>query len=175
MVITRIGMGWISRGLLASAMLVMVSCSQGTSPVAAVARVDTNVPPARYCARSAEKTATDVAGLKTWLMVIALTCKAQRKYNTFVTGQRSSLAAHETALTAYFRRNYGKQATAVHDDYITQLANMLSAQSLQQGTAFCAANVAALDKVMSVRGVDALGNFATAHPAAQPERFEVCK
>lgn len=36
------------------------------------------------CARSADTTALDIAGLKTTLMVTALTCSADTKYNDFV-------------------------------------------------------------------------------------------
>jgi hypothetical protein len=78
---------------------------------------------AEPCARPADLTALDVAGLKSKLMVTAITCNQQDRYNDFVQRFRTDLMAHERALNAYFARLYGGRAQREHDDYITSLAN----------------------------------------------------
>src|SRR6202035_1355051 len=52
---------------------------------------------AKPCAKPADVTAFDVAGLKSKLMVTALTCNQQDRYNDFVQRFRSELVAHERA------------------------------------------------------------------------------
>ncbi|MEE8659694.1 hypothetical protein [Sorlinia euscelidii] len=46
-------------------------------------------------------------GLKSELMVTALSCSAQDRYNAFVTKFRPKLAEEEGRLDRYFRSNYG--------------------------------------------------------------------
>ena len=68
--------------------------------------------------------AFDIAGLKSKLMVTALTCNQQDRYNEFVLRFRGDLMAQERALQAYFARKFGGgRAQHEHDDYITSLAN----------------------------------------------------
>jgi hypothetical protein len=90
------------------------------------------------CVGSNDNTALDVAGLKTRLMVTALTCDANAKYNAFVTKYKAELASQDKALTEYFSRVHGRAAQARRDDYVTQLANSESQDGVRQGTLFCA-------------------------------------
>jgi hypothetical protein len=80
------------------------------------------VPDAPFCARPAEKTAFQVAALKSRLMVTALACDASEKYNAFITTHRAALLPQESTLSGYFQRNYGRRAQSEHDEYITNLA-----------------------------------------------------
>jgi hypothetical protein len=57
---------------------------------------------AEPCAKPADVTAFDVAGLKSKLMVTAITCSQQDRYNDFVQRFRGELMAQERALHAYF-------------------------------------------------------------------------
>ena len=96
---------------------------------------------AAECARPADHAAFDVTGLKTQLMVTALTCSADERYNAFVMKYRPDLVAQEKSLNTFFSRAYGRSATKQHDDYITQLANSQSQTGLKQGTLFCDRNI----------------------------------
>ena len=109
---------------------------------------------AESCARPADKTAFDVAGLKSHLMVTAITCEATERYNAFIARYRPNLLAEEKVLTAYFSRTYGKRAQAQHDDYITSLANSQSQDGLKSGTSFCDQNISMFDDVMKLSGVN---------------------
>jgi hypothetical protein len=62
---------------------------------------------AQQCARPTDASALAVAGLKSKLMVTALTCSQQDRYNEFVVRFRGDLLAQERALHAYFARAVG--------------------------------------------------------------------
>jgi hypothetical protein len=129
---------------------------------------------AQSCARPADKTAFDVAGLKSHLMVTAITCEATERYNTFIMRYRPDLLAQEKVLTAYFARNFGKRATAQHDDYITSLANSQSQDGLKSGNAFCDRNVSMFDDVMKLHGSTELADYATGKAPVQPIELVAC-
>src|SRR3954453_7476353 len=95
---------------------------------------------AAECNRPAEDAALDMASLKSTLMVIALTCHTQDRYNAFVNKYKSELGGQERAASSYFSRAYGRAGRARQDDYVTQLANSKSQLGLQQGNQFCARN-----------------------------------
>lgn len=129
---------------------------------------------AQSCARPADKAAFDVAGLKSQLMVTAITCEATERYNAFVTRYRPDLVAQEKVLTAYFTRSFGRKAQAQHDGYITSLANSQSQSGLKSGTAFCERNMSMFDNVMKMHGGADLTDFATAKAPIQPIELVAC-
>ncbi len=129
---------------------------------------------AQTCARPADRTAFDVAGLKSQLMVTAITCEATERYNTFIARYRPDLLTQEKVLNAYFVRNFGKKAQAQHDDYITSLANTQSQNGLKAGTAFCERNISAFDEVMKLHGGVELSDFATGTAPVQPIELIAC-
>lgn len=129
---------------------------------------------AQNCTRPADKAAFDVAGLKSQLMVTAITCEATERYNTFIARYRPDLLAQERVVKAYFARNFGKRAQAQQDDYITNLANAQSQNGLKSGTAFCERNVSMFDRVMKVHGAAELGDFATGTAPIQPITLVAC-
>lgn len=129
---------------------------------------------AEGCARPADKTAFDVAGLKSQLMVTAITCEATEKYNAFIGRFRPNLLAEERVLNAYFARNYGRRAQPEHDDYITSLANSQSQNGLKAGTGFCNANISTFDKVMALSSGSELPAFATSQSPNQPITLVDC-
>ena len=106
---------------------------------------------AAQCARPADTVAFDVVGLKTNLMVTALTCNADERYNAFVTKYRPELVNHDKMLGSYFSRVHGRQARVRQDDYVTQLANSQSQVGIRQGSTFCNRNLPTFNEVMALR------------------------
>lgn len=126
------------------------------------------------CVRPAEVSALDVAGLKTHLMVTALTCNANEKYDAFVVKYRPELVNQDKALTGYFSRANGRQSRTRQDDYVTQLANSQSQVGVKQGSLFCDRNLPIFDEVMALRGSDELSDYAAARSVAQPINTSGC-
>ena len=126
------------------------------------------------CAGQAERTAFDVAGLKSQLMVTALTCNENDRYNAFVARFRPDLAGNEKMLNSYFSRTFGRSAQKQHDDYITQLANEQSQTGLKQGTLFCTENVGLFDEIAALRNGSELPDFASGKSLVQPISMTNC-
>ena len=129
---------------------------------------------AEPCARIADKAAFDVAGLKSELMVTALSCNARDRYNAFVLRYQPELRSQEKALAAYFTRSFGRRAQQEHDSYITNLANAQSQTGLRRGTLFCQENVGLFDEVLGLpKGAD-LASFAGGKSLTQPVALISC-
>jgi hypothetical protein len=126
------------------------------------------------CARPADQTAFNVEGLKSELMVTALSCHAQDKYNAFMARYKGDIATHENALNAYFKRAYGRSAQKAHDDYITQLANVQSEDGLHAGTAFCDTFASMFDEVQALHDGSELPDYASAKDLVQPVSLTSC-
>ncbi|BCK75133.1 hypothetical protein AA0242T_0052 [Acetobacter aceti NRIC 0242] len=129
---------------------------------------------AASCSGSPAAEAFDVQGLKSELMVTALSCKAQDRYNAVMEKFRTKLLAEEQRLNTYFRTTYGKRAQIEHDDYITQLANVQSEKSLQSGTIFCDQRIGMFDEVIALDDEHDLSKYALAKDITQPATFETC-
>ncbi len=124
---------------------------------------------AAECTRPAEHTALEVTALKTQLMVMALTCKADERYNAFVVKYRPDLVQADKSLNTYFSRSSGRNAAKQRDDYVTQLANTQSQTGIKQGSSFCDRNLPVFDEVMALRNNGELTDFAAGRAvAAQP-------
>jgi hypothetical protein len=129
---------------------------------------------AEPCARPADVAAFGTAGLKSQLMVTALTCSQQDRYNDFVHRFQKDLMAQERALKAYFARAFGGRAQQEHDDYITSLANAQSQNGIHQGTVFCQRNVGIFDEVLALpKGAD-LASYASGKALVQPIDLVTC-
>jgi hypothetical protein len=126
------------------------------------------------CEFPADRAAFDIEGLKSQLMVTALACKQQDRYNAFMSRFQPTVAAEEHELTAYFKRSYGRQAQKAYDDYISNLANIQSEDSLKSGTAFCDNIAVMFDEVQALHDSTELHDFANAKTIAQPVTFEMC-
>ncbi len=123
---------------------------------------------AAQCVRPGDYPAFDVAALKAKLMITALTCNADEKYNAFVTKYRPELASQDKALNSFFTRANSRRARQQHDDYITQLANSQSETGVNQGTLFCHYNLGTFDEVMALRSGAELTDFAAGKSIMQP-------
>ena len=129
---------------------------------------------ASSCGMSPARQAFDVEGLKSELMVTALSCGAQDRYNAFIGKFRPALTAEERALKDYFASSYGRSAQKEHDNYITQLANVQSERGLQAGTSFCAQRISMFDEVDALDSDSDLGSYAEAKDIVQPAVYETC-
>jgi hypothetical protein len=159
----------------------LIGCGDKTPP-APPPKVAEAVPPAPVpptdqapiCVRPPEKAAFDVVGLKSQLMVTAISCKAEEKYNAFVMKYRPDLVGQEKSLDAFFGRAYGRRAQAQHDDFITQLANAQSQLGIKSGDAFCRQNVNMLDDVMTLKTGTELPQYAASKPIQQALAVQDC-
>ncbi len=129
---------------------------------------------AEPCARNDEKQGFDVASLKSELMVIAIACQAQPRYNEFVVRYKTELQADERALNRYFARSAGRHAQERHDNYITNLANTQSEEGVRQGTLFCPQHLPLFDEVMALKTVRELPAYAQGKALAQPIAIVEC-
>lgn len=129
---------------------------------------------AEPCARTPEKAAFDVAGLKSELMVVAISCQAEDRYNSFISRFRSDLLTQERAVNGYFARTAGRRATQQHDDYVTSLANAQSQDGLKRGTLFCAEHLSMFDAVMALPDGKDLRSYAAGQTLAQPMDLTEC-
>ena len=123
---------------------------------------------AAQCVRPADTTAFEVTGLKTRLMVTALTCQSDARYNEFVGRYKTELTNEDRNLNGYFSRVHGRNGSKFRDDYVTQLANSESQTGLKQGSLFCNQNLPIFDEVMALRGGTELANYAGAKSVGQP-------
>ncbi len=126
------------------------------------------------CARPLEKTAFDVAGLKSQLMVTALSCAVQDKYNAFIVRFRPDLVKLDRTLTSYFGRAYGRRGQSAHDDYVTSLANQQSEEGTKLGSDFCHQKVAMFDEVLALQKSTDLPTYAAGKGLAQPIDVVTC-
>ncbi len=135
------------------------------------------VPPdAPWCARPAEITAFSVAALKSDLMVAAVSCQADAKYNAFVTRYRPSLLAQEKMMETYFSRNDKRRWQQERDDYITQLANAQSQRAMVLGNQFCERTLGQFDEVLALSRPEDLPGFAETKTQSVPQamKFSEC-
>ncbi len=152
----------------------MLSRLVATSLAGAVALSGTQALAVPRCEMSPTREAFDVQGLKSELMVTALSCGAQDRYNAFVEKFRPGLNAEESELKAYFANAYGRGAQTRRDDYITQLANVESERGLRAGTQFCDQRVGMFDEVAALDSVRDLGGYAEAKDIVQPAAYDSC-
>jgi hypothetical protein len=129
---------------------------------------------AEPCARPADLAAFDIAGLKSKLMVTAITCNLQDRYNDFVQRFRGELMTQERALHAYFARVSGGRAQRAHDDYITSLANTQSESGIHQGTLFCQRNAGMFTEMLALAKGSELPPYAASKQLPQPIDISAC-
>lgn len=85
------------------------------------------------CVTSIDETALNTRYLQTELMVAALSCNEQARYNTFVTTFRSQIGAESASLRKLFKRVYGGNGTRQLNAYVTRLANDAAMRSAAEG------------------------------------------
>ncbi len=145
-------------------------------PVAYVPPPLPEPPAAPWCVRPAERTAFSVAALKSNMMVAAISCRAEEKYNAFVTRYRPSLVQQEKTAETYFTRNDKRRWQQTRDEYVTGLANAQTQRAVVLGDQFCARTLGEFDEVMALTKPEDLPNFAETKTQSIPQalKFAEC-
>ena len=112
------------------------------------------------CADPADRAAFDVVGLKSEMMVLAISCKRNDDYNAFVRRFQALLTRADADLGRYFSRAYGHGGQRAQDAYVTALANGQSDEGMRLGSDFCPHNAAVFDEVKAVGSETDLPAFA---------------
>jgi hypothetical protein len=120
------------------------------------------------CSSEGDQATFETQALKTELMVVAMSCQDQAKYNAFMNRFQSAMAQNERELDAYFKRAYGGRAQREHDQYVTNLANAQSRVALNQGTDFCPRNDALFSEVMALQNPGQLSQYAAGKDLIPP-------
>ena len=127
------------------------------------------------CVFDADRAAFDIEGLKSQMMVTAVTCHQNDGYNAFLNRYRPQVADAEQTLEAYFRRSYGaKTGPKTYDEYMTQLADNQEQYALKAGTAYCDNLTLMSDEVMSLHTGSELHDYSNAKQLYQPAKFATC-
>ena len=170
----------LTRTAVLSLVALLAGCAKEAPPPppqAAYVPPPLPVPPAaQWCAHPAELAAFSVAALKSNLMVAAVSCRADEKYNAFVTRYRPLLVQQEKTAESYFSRNDKRRWQQDRDDYITQLANAQSQRSMVLGSQFCERTLGEFDEVMALTVPTQLPAFAEtkAQFIPQPMKLSEC-
>ncbi len=161
-------------GLIASAVLGTAAAHAAHHHHHAIRTRSSNVSASQCAPERADTEAFNVTGLKSELMVTALSCNEQDKYNAFVAKFHPDLIAEEATLNRYFSRTFGRGAQKAHDDYITQLANVQAERGLQAGVAFCQQRMSMFDEVEALDNASDLDGYAHGKDIVQPADFQTC-
>ncbi|HEY1856784.1 hypothetical protein [Acidocella sp.] len=118
--------------------------------------------------------AFNVIGLKSALMVAALSCDDQTQYDAFMHTFQPDILADQHVMDAYFRKASGPYSgQKMEDNFVTLLANNQSVSGIGQGRPFCLNNQAEFTAVAALRTEVQLNTFVTdrapgALPSAAP-------
>ena len=161
--------------------LALTSCAKPPAPKA-VARVivpvghiypvAVDVPPPvspriRFTAADKQKVqqAFNVVGLKSALMVAALSCEDQTQYDAFMSSFQPHVLDAQHTIDTYFHKASGPYSgQKMEDSFITNLANNQSVAGIAQGQAFCLNNQAEFKAVLALKTNHDLDNFVTNQP-----------
>ncbi|MCK8784839.1 hypothetical protein M0638_10640 [Roseomonas sp. NAR14] len=128
---------------------------------------------ATRCPSPDDQSLFEVAALKTELMVAAVACRQEERYNSFVQRFQPQLAAADRSLTGWFDRRYGRGGARAYDDFITSLANGRSQFAHSIGSDFCPRNLSHFNEVMSLPSGAELAAFAAGKDLI-PENLGAC-
>ncbi len=175
------GKALLSLGLTA---LVLAGCAKhtqkaatlapGAAPVGHVYPVAVDVPPPvsskiKFSSAQHEQIqqAFNVIGLKSALMVAALTCGEQDQYDAFMHSFQPHVLAAQHQVDAYFRKASGRMSgQKLEDAYVTQLANNQTIAGMAQGATFCLNNSVEFQAVLAFKSTIELDRFVTDLPPA---------
>ncbi|NNM57569.1 hypothetical protein [Acidocella sp.] len=166
------------------AMLALASCSKKTpvavlapppAPVGHVYPTAVQIPavtsrrvkftPAQ---RDAYQQAFNIIGLKSALMIGALSCDQRGQYDTFMTTFHPHILAAQHVMDGYFRRMGGWAGQSREDDFVTLLANNQSISAQAQGSLFCLNNSAEFKAVLALRSPRDLDAFVSDQAPQRP-------
>jgi len=90
------------------------------------------------CVSARDEIALNARVLQTELMVAALACGEQQRYNDFVKTFKSELSQRGRLLRAYFKRVHGPSGESRMNAFVTKLANDASQRTAHGQDAYCA-------------------------------------
>ncbi len=117
-------------------------------------------PASARCARDEDQAIFDVQALKSELMVLAIGCHQEDKYNEFVTRYRTQLVATERGFAGWFDHAFGRRARARQDAFITELANLRAQRAQALGSDYCPRNGVLFGEVMALPAPTDLASYA---------------
>jgi hypothetical protein len=157
--------------------LLLAGCAHSPAPQAALPPTPTGhtypvavaVPPPvseriKFSPVEAEQNqqAFNVIGLKSALMVAALSCNQQDQYDAFMTNFHPHILAAQRTLDAYFHKASGPYSgQKMEDNFITLLANNQSDEGIAAGSDFCLNTQAEFTAVLALKSSADLDHFVT--------------
>lgn len=109
--------------------------------------------------------AFNVVGLKSALMVAALSCSDQTQYDAFMHSFQPHVLEAQHTLDAYFYKASGPYSgQKMEDSFITNLANNQSVAGIAQGQKFCLNSQAEFKAVLALKNNSQLDSFVTNQP-----------
>jgi hypothetical protein len=109
--------------------------------------------------------AFNVISLKSALMVAALSCEDQAKYDAFMSAFQPYILTEQHVMDAYFYKASGPYSgRQMEDNFITLLANNQSISGIGQGRTFCLNSQAEYTAVSAMKTPDQLDRFVTDEP-----------
>lgn len=123
-----------------AAVLLVVTLAVGSASTATAA-------PA--CATAADEAALNTRVLQTELMVAALSCGEQKRYNSFVTTFKGDLIKGSEDLKTMFKRVYGASGNYQMNAFVTRLANNAAQRTANQPDRYCESSARLLDEVLA--------------------------
>jgi hypothetical protein len=125
------------------------------------------------CLAPHERSAIEIAALRSELMVLATGCHQDDNYNAFIRKYQTDLIGNEKAIGDIFERKYGKRAQQEHDRFTTELANAESSLGMRLGSDFCGRNGLIFPEVLALRSANELAAYAAGKDLV-PTTMEVC-
>lgn len=123
---------------------------------------------AQQCASQADQATFEVQALRSELMVLATGCHDNERYNAFIRRYQADLQANDQAVSAFFKRKYGRNGQFEHDRFVTELANILSTEGSRLGSEFCPRNGLIFNEVLALRGAHDLPDYAAGKDLVPP-------
>ena len=165
---------------MGTAALVLAGCSRPApkvavipvAPVGHVYPVAVDVPPPvspriKFTAQQKVEIqqAFNVIGLKSALMVGALSCSQQDQYDAFMHSFQPYVLDAQHTVDSYFHKASGPYSgQKMEDTFITLLANNQSVAGIAQGQTFCLNNQAEFKAVLAITTPQQLDSFVTDEP-----------
>lgn len=104
------------------------------------------------CLQPGDSQAFNIVGLKSTLMVAALSCGLSKDYDIFMTRFQPQVQEAQKGMDGFFMRQGGLAGQVLEDDFTTLLANNESDAAVHAGSAFCAQAAKRFAKVAALAG-----------------------
>ena len=116
------------------------------------------------CTSANEQSMFEVMALKTELMVVGITCRAEERYNEFVLRYRPQLIENDREMNQHFERRFGrgKVGKRAMDAFVTNLAQARGFAGQKLGADFCPRNTQLFAEVMALPSGTELASYAAA-------------